>query len=131
MRGSKLLYLVEVTPPNLYNISIKQNIGNYKTCSGLSYGSSFQGFNKPVPQAMTRAVSLFKRRSWRCAVRPRGWNKSAEIEVKVVTLEKIPEGSELANMFANDTKMAANDAKNDADLTLPPRFRQVLIESPL
>ncbi|GFX31610.1 uncharacterized protein TNCV_688581 [Trichonephila clavipes] len=35
--------------------------------------------------------------------------------------EKIPEGSELAKMVA----------KNDANLTLPPRFCHVLIESPL
>ncbi|GFV56872.1 hypothetical protein TNCV_3671461 [Trichonephila clavipes] len=49
------------------------------------------------------------------------------------------EGFELANMVANDTKMVANDAKmvanvvtkNDANLALPPRFRQVLIESSL
>ncbi|GFT62261.1 hypothetical protein TNCV_1701361 [Trichonephila clavipes] len=48
----------------------------------------------------------------------------------------IPEGSELANMVANDAKMVAKFAanlvaKNDANLALPPRFRQVLIESPL
>ncbi|GFY30844.1 hypothetical protein TNCV_3120041 [Trichonephila clavipes] len=49
------------------------------------------------------------------------------------------EGSELANMVAKDAKMvtkvaklAANFvAKNDANLALPPRFCQVLIESPL
>ncbi|GFU84594.1 hypothetical protein TNCV_1526461 [Trichonephila clavipes] len=35
-------------------------------------------------------------------------------------LEKNPEDSELANMAANDTKMVAK-------LTLPPRFRKVLI----
>ncbi|GFW29534.1 hypothetical protein TNCV_1549451 [Trichonephila clavipes] len=52
--------------------------------------------------------------------------------------QKNPEGSELENMFANDAKMvvkvaklAANlVAKNDANLALPPRFHQVLIESP-
>ncbi|GFV29139.1 hypothetical protein TNCV_4601711 [Trichonephila clavipes] len=43
-----------------------------------------------------------------------------------------PEGSELANMVANDAKLAANlISKNDANLALLPRFRQVLIESPL
>ncbi|GFT34741.1 hypothetical protein TNCV_2898801 [Trichonephila clavipes] len=55
------------------------------------------------------------------------------------TFQKIPEGSELANMVANDAKivikvvkLATNlVAKNDANLALPPRFRQVLIESPL
>ncbi|GFW79988.1 hypothetical protein TNCV_983971 [Trichonephila clavipes] len=53
--------------------------------------------------------------------------------------EKIPEGSDLANMVANDPKMVAKVAKlatnlvakNDVNLALPPRFRQVLIESPL
>ncbi|GFV95042.1 hypothetical protein TNCV_1030401 [Trichonephila clavipes] len=53
--------------------------------------------------------------------------------------KKIPEGSEIANMVANDAKMVAKVAKlavnlvakNDAYLALPPRFRQVLIESPL
>ncbi|GFV12213.1 hypothetical protein TNCV_1537101 [Trichonephila clavipes] len=49
---------------------------------------------------------------------------------------KNPESSELANMVNNYakivTKLAANlDTKNDANLALPPRFRQVLIESPL
>ncbi|GFX69239.1 hypothetical protein TNCV_3564151 [Trichonephila clavipes] len=47
----------------------------------------------------------------------------------------IPKGSELANMVANDAKVAKLAAnlvtKNDANLALPPRFRQVLIESPL
>ncbi|GFX20477.1 hypothetical protein TNCV_3488341 [Trichonephila clavipes] len=38
------------------------------------------------------------------------------------------EGFELANMVANDAKMVT---KNDANLALPPRFRQVLIELPL
>ncbi|GFT37355.1 hypothetical protein TNCV_4285051 [Trichonephila clavipes] len=42
------------------------------------------------------------------------------------------EGSELANRVANDAKLAANlVTKNDANLALPPRFRQVLTESPL
>ncbi|GFX69235.1 hypothetical protein TNCV_3564111 [Trichonephila clavipes] len=41
---------------------------------------------------------------------------------------KIPEGSELSNMVPNDAKMVA---KNDADLALPPRLHQVLIELPL
>ncbi|GFW83512.1 hypothetical protein TNCV_4590131 [Trichonephila clavipes] len=45
------------------------------------------------------------------------------------------EGSELANMVANYAKMVAKVAnllaKNDTNLALPPRFRQVLIESPL
>ncbi|GFU24677.1 hypothetical protein TNCV_3178221 [Trichonephila clavipes] len=37
-----------------------------------------------------------------------------------------------AKMVANITKLAANLlAKNDANLALPPIFRQVLIESPL
>ncbi|GFY36062.1 hypothetical protein TNCV_4844341 [Trichonephila clavipes] len=45
---------------------------------------------------------------------------------------KIPEGSELTNMVAKVTKLATNlVAKYDANLALPPRFRQVLIESPL
>ncbi|GFT54032.1 transmembrane protein 62 [Trichonephila clavipes] len=45
---------------------------------------------------------------------------------------KNPEGSELADMVANDAKMVAKLAtKNDANLALPRRFRQVLIESPL
>ncbi|GFX41644.1 hypothetical protein TNCV_3110401 [Trichonephila clavipes] len=48
------------------------------------------------------------------------------------TFWKIPEGYELANMFTKVTKLAANlVAKNDANLVLPPRFCQVLIESPL
>ncbi|GFX20424.1 hypothetical protein TNCV_3487821 [Trichonephila clavipes] len=42
--------------------------------------------------------------------------------------QNIPEGSELVNMVANDAKLAA---KNDANLALPPRFRQGRIESPL
>ncbi|GFY10520.1 integrase catalytic domain-containing protein [Trichonephila clavipes] len=58
-----------------------------------------------------------------------------------------PEGPKLANMVANDEKMIAEArlstlaevdkllanlvAKNDANLALPPKFRQVLIESPL
>ncbi|GFY25506.1 hypothetical protein TNCV_2486261 [Trichonephila clavipes] len=54
-------------------------------------------------------------------------------------LKKIPEGSELANMVATDTKMVTKVAKlaanlvtkNDANLALPPGFRQVLIEWPL
>ncbi|GFV99762.1 hypothetical protein TNCV_5081221 [Trichonephila clavipes] len=56
-----------------------------------------------------------------------------------VKMKKIPEGFELANIVANDTKMVTKVAKlaatlvskNDANLALPPRFRQVLIESPL
>ncbi|GFX67497.1 hypothetical protein TNCV_3463861 [Trichonephila clavipes] len=41
-------------------------------------------------------------------------------------------GSELANDAKMVAKLAANlVAKNDANLALPPRFRQVLIESPL
>ncbi|GFT80219.1 hypothetical protein TNCV_2187141 [Trichonephila clavipes] len=45
--------------------------------------------------------------------------------------EKIPEGFELANMVTNDAKLAANlVSKNDANVALPPKFRQVLIESP-
>ncbi|GFW64240.1 voltage-dependent L-type calcium channel subunit alpha-1C [Trichonephila clavipes] len=47
------------------------------------------------------------------------------------TSTKIPEGSELANMVANDAKMIAKvaklAAKNDANLALPPRFRQAII----
>ncbi|GFY03057.1 hypothetical protein TNCV_980621 [Trichonephila clavipes] len=57
---------------------------------------------------------------------------------KWITLEKhmkIPEGSELANKVTNDAKMVAKvakwTAKNDANLALPPRFHQVLIQSPL
>ncbi|PRD35853.1 UNVERIFIED_CONTAM: nrf-6 [Trichonephila clavipes] len=47
-------------------------------------------------------------------------------------LTKNPEDSELVNMVANDAKMVANlVTKNDANLTIPPRFRQVLIESSL
>ncbi|GFU66371.1 phosphatase and actin regulator 2 [Trichonephila clavipes] len=43
-----------------------------------------------------------------------------------------PGGSELANMVANDNKIVAKlVSKKDANLALPPRFRQVLIESPL
>ncbi|GFS81724.1 histone-lysine N-methyltransferase SETMAR [Trichonephila clavipes] len=43
-----------------------------------------------------------------------------------------PEGSELANMVANDAKIIAKlVSKNDANLALPLKFRQVLIESPL
>ncbi|GFS87956.1 hypothetical protein TNCV_5126111 [Trichonephila clavipes] len=50
--------------------------------------------------------------------------------------KKIPDGFELANMVATDAKMVAKlttnlVSKNDANLALPPRFRQVLIESPL
>ncbi|GFW78228.1 hypothetical protein TNCV_136971 [Trichonephila clavipes] len=41
----------------------------------------------------------------------------------------------LANMVANDVKIVAkvtnSVSKNDANLALPPRFRQVLLESPL
>ncbi|GFS50458.1 hypothetical protein TNCV_3196851 [Trichonephila clavipes] len=51
---------------------------------------------------------------------------------------KIPEGSELAQMVANDAQMVASDAnmvakvaKLAANLALPPRFRQVLIGSSL
>ncbi|GFY06095.1 ATP-dependent DNA helicase [Trichonephila clavipes] len=52
---------------------------------------------------------------------------------------KIPEDSKLANIVANGAKMVAKVAKlpaksvvkNDAKLALSPRFRQVLIESPL
>ncbi|GFV19597.1 hypothetical protein TNCV_478231 [Trichonephila clavipes] len=55
------------------------------------------------------------------------------------SVTKIPEGSELANMVVNDAKRLTNVAtlatnlvdKNDANLALPPRFRQVRIESPL
>ncbi|GFU06260.1 hypothetical protein TNCV_4765581 [Trichonephila clavipes] len=54
-------------------------------------------------------------------------------------IHKIPEGSELANTVAYDAKTVAKVgklatnlvAKNDANLALPPRFRQILIESPL
>ncbi|GFX51235.1 hypothetical protein TNCV_2735861 [Trichonephila clavipes] len=53
--------------------------------------------------------------------------------------EKIPEASALANKVTNDAKMVAKVAKLaanlvskiDGNLALPPRFRQVLIESPL
>ncbi|GFX21695.1 hypothetical protein TNCV_1200751 [Trichonephila clavipes] len=76
-----------------------------------------------------------------------GWNfigyklESESINPNTVLLAvpKIPEGSELANMVANDAKMVAKVtkltanlvAKNDANLALPPRFRQFLIELPL
>ncbi|GFX09381.1 chitinase domain-containing protein 1 [Trichonephila clavipes] len=50
-------------------------------------------------------------------------------------VKKIPEDSELANMVAKDAKMIAKVAnlvaKNDANLALPSRFRQVLIGPPL
>ncbi|GFU08036.1 hypothetical protein TNCV_1527741 [Trichonephila clavipes] len=53
--------------------------------------------------------------------------------------KKIPKGSELANMVPNDAKMVAKVAKlatnlvakNDVNLALPPRFRQVLVDLPL
>ncbi|GFW82082.1 hypothetical protein TNCV_200691 [Trichonephila clavipes] len=45
--------------------------------------------------------------------------------------EKDSRGFELANMVANDAKMIAKvaklAAKNDANLALPPRFRQAII----
>ncbi|GFX48819.1 hypothetical protein TNCV_902011 [Trichonephila clavipes] len=48
---------------------------------------------------------------------------------------KIPEGSELANKVVNDAKIVAKVAKLTANLVanlaLPPKFRQVLIQSPL
>ncbi|GFX96663.1 hypothetical protein TNCV_244501 [Trichonephila clavipes] len=44
--------------------------------------------------------------------------------------KKIPEGSKLSNKVANDAKMVAKDAKFATNLALPPRFHQVLIESP-
>ncbi|GFX20157.1 hypothetical protein TNCV_1437171 [Trichonephila clavipes] len=56
--------------------------------------------------------------------------KKRECE-RSTTFQKIPEGFVLANMVANDAKMIAKVAKNDANLALPLRFRQVLIESPL
>ncbi|GFV04037.1 hypothetical protein TNCV_916611 [Trichonephila clavipes] len=71
---------------------------------------------------------------WRC--RKKGVNMH----------DKIPEGSELANMVAKVAKMvgkvakmvtkapklaATLVAKNDDNLALPPRFRQVLIEASL
>ncbi|GFT43702.1 hypothetical protein TNCV_1554761 [Trichonephila clavipes] len=44
---------------------------------------------------------------------------------------KNPEGPELANRVSKVAKLAANSVdKNDANLALSPRFRQVLIESP-
>ncbi|GFW88867.1 hypothetical protein TNCV_2683011 [Trichonephila clavipes] len=53
----------------------------------------------------------------------------------VIRAPRFVEGSELANMVANDAKRVAKvaklAAKNDTNLALPPRFRQVLIESPL
>ncbi|GFV91606.1 hypothetical protein TNCV_4761711 [Trichonephila clavipes] len=52
--------------------------------------------------------------------------------------KKNPEGPKLANLIANDAKMATKVAKlvanlvvKKANLALSPRFRQVLIESPL
>ncbi|GFU31419.1 histone-lysine N-methyltransferase SETMAR [Trichonephila clavipes] len=58
---------------------------------------------------------------------------------RLMGIRKIPEGSKLANMVTNAAKMIAKVAKlaanlvskNDANLALQPRFRQVLIESPL
>ncbi|GFT13938.1 hypothetical protein TNCV_2615781 [Trichonephila clavipes] len=44
---------------------------------------------------------------------------------EIYYFQKIPEGSELADMVANLV------TKNDANFALPPRFRQALIESPL
>ncbi|GFU48185.1 hypothetical protein TNCV_4224741, partial [Trichonephila clavipes] len=45
---------------------------------------------------------------------------------------EIPKGAELANMATNDAKKVANlVSNNDSNLALPPRFRQVLIESPI
>ncbi|GFT62855.1 hypothetical protein TNCV_1606811 [Trichonephila clavipes] len=54
-------------------------------------------------------------------------------------IRKIPVGSEVTNIVAIDPKMVAKVAelganlvaKNDANFALPPRFRPVLIESPL
>ncbi|GFU70505.1 transposable element Tcb1 transposase [Trichonephila clavipes] len=68
------------------------------------------------------------------------WDKlPQQLLDNVVQSMKIPEGYELANMVANDLKMVAKVTKlaaslvdkNYANLALPPRFRQVLIESPL
>ncbi|GFW32289.1 hypothetical protein TNCV_674481 [Trichonephila clavipes] len=51
---------------------------------------------------------------------------------KMMSLEKNPEGSELAkNGHQNDRQVTKLVAKNDANLALSPRFRQVPIESPL
>ncbi|GFV47321.1 retrovirus-related Pol polyprotein from transposon 17.6 [Trichonephila clavipes] len=52
------------------------------------------------------------------------------------TAREIPKGSELAHMVTNVAKIFAKlvanlVSKNDANLALPPRFRHVLIESPL
>ncbi|GFU97146.1 hypothetical protein TNCV_3130411 [Trichonephila clavipes] len=55
-----------------------------------------------------------------------------DISGKMHYFLKIPEGFELAKMVTKVAKLAANlVTKNDANLALSPRFRQVLIESPL
>ncbi|GFT41490.1 HTH_Tnp_Tc3_2 domain-containing protein [Trichonephila clavipes] len=48
-----------------------------------------------------------------------------------ISCSKIPESFELANMVANDAKVTKLITKIDVNLAVPPRFRQVLIESPL
>ncbi|GFX93369.1 hypothetical protein TNCV_151751 [Trichonephila clavipes] len=66
-----------------------------------------------------------------CKARPQVFKSPSKLGTNLSThcsRDKIPEGSKLANMVANDANLVA---KNDANLALQPRFRQVLIESPL
>ncbi|GFX90075.1 uncharacterized protein TNCV_2420591 [Trichonephila clavipes] len=71
-----------------------------------------------------------------------GMEESAQVPVPNMSREKIPENSKLAYMAANDAKLVAKVAKlvvkiaklaaeYDANMTLPPRFRQVHNELPL
>ncbi|GFV65396.1 hypothetical protein TNCV_2638261 [Trichonephila clavipes] len=92
--------------------------GNFqKDAKGRSFSSSYYSFISKAGQKIER--------KWLCY----------STRLHVAYCQKIPNGSELANMVANDAKLAklasSLVAKNDANLTLPPRFRQVLIESPL
>ncbi|GFY07908.1 transposable element Tcb1 transposase [Trichonephila clavipes] len=68
------------------------------------------------------------------------WDKfPQQLLDNVVQSMKIPEGSELANKVSNDAKMVTQVtkstanviAKNDANLALPARFREVFNQSPL
>ncbi|GFS56573.1 hypothetical protein TNCV_4303461 [Trichonephila clavipes] len=48
------------------------------------------------------------------------WRSRQDLKISS-KLQKIPEGSELANMVANDAKLATNlVTQNDANLALPP-----------
>ncbi|GFW79172.1 hypothetical protein TNCV_2475791 [Trichonephila clavipes] len=58
------------------------------------------------------------------------------VESRSTLVSMNPEGSELANIVTNVTKMVTklttnSIAKNDANLDLSPRFRQILLELPL